>query len=168
MREYIDEGWCPHCDKYQQMEFRDNEHERDCSYDKQTCLECGAYRYGMGDKWEFGDNIPKGEAELPPSGLHTYCGGVSGTIPDFSHLVNATGCFETRGKLEPSEDDRPKPSFLCSLGFHKWVEYDSSGFIEINALGNYNCDYTTKYSRICERCKKVKINVTIEEHDYDE
>lgn len=53
---YIEELWCPICDKFTKQEIYDSGHERDSSNDSQTCLDCGAYYSGFTGEW-----IPKEE-----------------------------------------------------------------------------------------------------------
>lgn len=48
---YIDTDYCPYCDKETLIEYYDSEHERDSSHDKETCMTCGAYRYGFTGEW---------------------------------------------------------------------------------------------------------------------
>lgn len=51
---YKDDAYCPFCEKDTQHEYISAGHERDSSHDKETCLVCGAYRYGASDKWQEG------------------------------------------------------------------------------------------------------------------
>ena len=51
MREYVDEMYCPNCDKYTQQQCVDSEHERDASGDRQECTVCKWYYSGYTAKW---------------------------------------------------------------------------------------------------------------------
>lgn len=49
--EYLDERFCEHCNKDTEHTCIDSGHERDSSWDKQTCNECQWYAFGIDDKY---------------------------------------------------------------------------------------------------------------------
>jgi hypothetical protein len=46
------ERFCDHCDEYTLHYFRDQNHERDSSYDYQKCLICEWDMFGMSGRYE--------------------------------------------------------------------------------------------------------------------
>mgnify|MGYP006921399822 FL=1 len=48
---YEDYDDCPFCKKVTRQLHVSKGHERDSSYDRQECLECGATKYGMDGEW---------------------------------------------------------------------------------------------------------------------
>jgi transcriptional regulator NrdR family protein len=57
MKTYIDEGYCPNCDKDTQQRYVDSEHERDSSQDRRECLVCHWTYSGFTGKWSKSDEI---------------------------------------------------------------------------------------------------------------
>lgn len=49
--DYLTEAWCPFCRKETEQSIHSDGHERDSSWDKETCLECGAYKFGFMREW---------------------------------------------------------------------------------------------------------------------
>lgn len=45
------ETFCGHCNKLTDQTIEPAGHERDSSYDRQTCRECGWHKLGMSDEW---------------------------------------------------------------------------------------------------------------------
>jgi hypothetical protein len=52
---YETEAHCPNCKRDTRQRYTSAGHERDSSHDKEECLECGAYRYGMSSEWQMPD-----------------------------------------------------------------------------------------------------------------
>lgn len=54
---HTDTAYCPFCDGETQHLYISVNHERDSSNDKEICLSCNAYRYGISNEWNKGENI---------------------------------------------------------------------------------------------------------------
>lgn len=54
-KDYADPAkWCPFCLKETPQEIHEDGHERDSSYDSETCTVCGAYHLGMVSGYTLG------------------------------------------------------------------------------------------------------------------
>lgn len=50
-KRYVEEGYCPFCERGTKQDVTDAEHERDSSNDARECLECRAHWMGLTGKW---------------------------------------------------------------------------------------------------------------------
>lgn len=51
MEIYTDTAFCDVCDEETTQEFVVDDHERDSSNNKQTCLKCRSVKFGFSDEW---------------------------------------------------------------------------------------------------------------------
>lgn len=56
--EYLDEDYCPNCNKNTRVAFYSAGHERDSSQDFRQCTVCRWVKLDHADEWEDNDGVP--------------------------------------------------------------------------------------------------------------